>query len=204
MELYSQYLIEWGCLNKNLDYLKNYRMRLFTRKDYKLTVDPLVYTLKSFKKLDQRDRTVNKSQLEKELSFIYFVYDPRSDLQYIIDEQDRIEKAKEIIGLDSKFKIDNDIVKAVETYISMTETSASLLIKDLKISLEKIRAYLRDAEVDSDTFDKYVRSVERLIPISQKISETEGAVIREVAEISNARGDKAMTLLDGGFENIMG
>lgn len=86
----------------------------------------------------------------------------------------------------------------------MTETSASLLIKDLKISLEKIRAYLRDAEVDSDTFDKYVRSVERLIPISQKISETEGAVIREVAEISNARGDKAMTLLDGGFENIMG
>ena len=179
-------------------------MRLFVRKDYKLTIDPLVYTLKSFKRLDQRDRTVNKSQLEKELAFIYFVYDPRSDLQYIIDEQDRIEKAKEIIGLDSKFKIDNDIVKAVETYISMTETSASLLIKDLKISLEKIRAYLRDAEVDSDTFDKYVRSVERLIPISQKISETEGAVIREVAEISNARGDKAMTLLDGGFDMLMG
>ena len=117
-------------------------MRLFKRVDYKLIVDPMVFTLKAFKKLDQRDRTVNKSQLEKELSFIYFVYDPRSDLQYIIDEQDRIEKAKEIIGLDSKFKIDNDIVKAIETYVSMTETSASLLIKDLKISLEKIRAYL--------------------------------------------------------------
>ena len=179
-------------------------MKLFSRKDFRLQVEPIVFSIKAFKKLEARDRTVNKSQLEKELSFIYFVYDPRSDLQYIIDEQDRIEKAKEIIGLDSKFKIDNDIVKAVETYISMTETSASLLIKDLKISLEKIRAYLRDAEVDSDTFDKYVRSVERLIPISQKISETEGAVIREVAEISNARGDKAMTLLDGGFENIMG
>ena len=179
-------------------------MRLFVRKDYKLTVDPLVYTLKSFKKLDQRDRTVNKSQLEKELAFIYFVYDPRSDLQYIVDEQERIDKAKEVIGLDSKFKVDADLQKAINTYISMTETSASLLIKDLKISLEMIRAYLREAEVDSDTFDKYVRSVERLIPISQKISETEGVVIREVAEISNARGDKAMTLLDGSFDMIMG
>ena len=179
-------------------------MKLFSRKDFRLQVEPIVFSIKAFKKLEARDRTVNKSQLENELAFIYFVYDPRSDLQYIIDEQDRIEKAKEIIGLDSKFKIDNDIVKAIETYVSMTETSASLLIKDLKISLEKIRAYLRDAEVDSDTFDKYVRSVERLIPISQKISETEGAVIREVAEISNARGDKAMTLLDSGFENIMG
>jgi len=179
-------------------------MRLFNRKDYRLTVDPLVFTLKSFKRLDARDRTVNKSQLEKELAFIYFVYDPRSDLQYIVDEQDRVEKAKEIIGLDSKFKIDSEISKAVETYISMTETSASLLIKDLKISLEKIRTYLRKAEVDADTFDKYVRSVERLIPISQKISETEGAVIKEVAEIANSRGDKAMTLLDSGFDNILG
>ena len=179
-------------------------MRLFARKDYKLTVDPLVYTLKSFKKLDQRDRTVNKSQLEKELAFIYFVYDPRSDLQYIIDEQDRIEKAIEIIGLDSKFKIDNDLKKAIETYMTMTETSASLLIKDLKVGIEKIRKYLSEADVSDETFDKYIRSLERLIPMSQKISEAERMVIREVEEVSNSRGDKAMTILDGGFENLMG
>ena len=60
-------------------------MRLFVRKDYRLQVDPLIYTLKAFKKLDARDRTVGKSQLEKELSFIYVVYDTRSDLQFIVD-----------------------------------------------------------------------------------------------------------------------
>jgi len=181
-------------------------MRLFLRKDYKLTVDPMVFTLKAFKKLDARDRTVNKTQLEKELSLIYFVYDPRSDLQYIVDEQERIDKAKEVIGLDSKFKIDPDLQKAINTYVSMTETSASLLIKDLKIGVEKIRKYLSNTEleVSDDTFDKYIRSLERLIPMSQKLSETERIVIKEVEEIVNSRGDKAMTLLDGGFENLMG
>lgn len=178
-------------------------MRLFVRKDYKLTVDPLVYTLKSFKRLDQRDRTVNKSQLEKELAFIYFVYDPRSDLQFIVDEQDRIEKARELIGLDNKFKIDNDLQKAIDVYLSMTETSASLLIKDLKVGVEKLRRYLRDAEVDDETFDKYTRALKELIPLSQKLSETERTVIKEVEEISNSRGDKAMTILDSGFDNLL-
>jgi len=178
-------------------------MRLFNRRDYKLTVDPLVFTIKSFKKLDARDRTVNKTQLEKELSFIYFVYDPRSDLQFIVDEQDRIEKAKEIIGLDGKFKIDADLQKAIDVYLSMTETSASLLIKDLKVGVEKLRNYLRDANVDDDTFDKYTKALKELIPLSQKLSETERTVIKEVEEISNARGDRAMTILDGGFDNIL-
>lgn len=178
-------------------------MRLFQRKDYRLTVDPLVFTIKSFKRLDARDRTVNKTQLEKELSFIYFVYDPRSDLQFIVDEQDRIEKAKEIIGLDGKFKIDADLQKAIDVYLSMTETSASLLIKDLKVGVEKLRNYLRDANVDDDTFDKYTKALKELIPLSQKLSETERTVIKEVEEISNARGDRAMTILDSGFDNIL-
>ena len=72
-------------------------MKLFSRKDFRLQVEPIVFSIKAFKKLDQRDRTVNKSQLEKELAFIYFVYDPRSDLQFIVDEQERIERVKELL-----------------------------------------------------------------------------------------------------------
>ena len=178
-------------------------MKLFKRVDYKLIVEPIVFSIKAFKRLDQRDRTVNKSQLEKELAFIYFVYDPRSDLQFIVDEQDRIEKARELIGLDNKFKIDNDLQKAIDVYLSMTETSASLLIKDLKVGVEKLRRYLRDAEVDDETFDKYTRALKELIPLSQKLSETERTVIKEVEEISNSRGDKAMTILDSGFDNLL-
>lgn len=198
-----QYSIELDCLNKNLDYLKNYKMRLFKRVDYKLIVDPMVFTLKSFKRLDQRDRTVNKSQLEKELAFIYFVYDPRSDLQYIIDEQERIERVKELIGFDSKFKIDSDLQKAIDVYISMTETSSSLLLKDIKVGVDKLRDYLRSAEVDSESFDKYTRALKELIPLSQKIVEAERTVVKEIEDLSEMRGNRQQSLLDGGFDNLL-
>ena len=177
-------------------------MRLFVRKDYRLQVDPLIYTLKAFKKLDVRDRTVGKSQLEKELSFIYFVYDPRSDLQFIVDEQERIERVKELIGFDSKFKIDSDLQKAIDVYVSMTETSSSLLLQDIKIGVDKLRKYLREAEVDADSFDKYTRSLKELIPMSQKISDAERTVVKEVEELGELRGNKQQTLLDSGFDSL--
>lgn len=177
-------------------------MRLFQKKDFKIIVDPMVHTIKAFKKLDTRDRSVNKSQFERELTFMYLVYDPRSDLQYIVDEQDRIEKAKELVGMEPKFKIDPDLQKAIDVYISMTETSSSLLIKDLKVGVDKLRVYLRDADINEDSFDKYTRALKELIPLSQKLSEAERTVIKEVEEISNSRGDKAMSILDGGFDNL--
>jgi hypothetical protein len=177
-------------------------MRLFARKDFRLVVEPVVFSIKAFKKLEVRDRTVNKSQLEKELAFIYFVYDPRSDLQFIVDEQERIERVKELIGFDSKFKIDADLQKAIDVYISMTETSSSLLLKDIKVGVDKLRTYLKDADVSEETFDKYTRALKELIPLSQKISEVERIVIKEVEGISNARGDKATSLLDQGFDQL--
>jgi hypothetical protein len=177
-------------------------MKLFNRRDFKLNIEPIVYTIRAFKQLDQRDRTVGKTQTEKELAFIYFVYDPRSDLQFIVDEQERIERVKELIGFDSKFKIDAILQKAIDVYVSMTETSSSLLIKDLKIGVDKLRTYLREAPVDDETFDKYTRALKELIPLSQKLSEAERTVIKEVEDISNSRGDKALSILDGGFDGL--
>ena len=178
-------------------------MKLFSRKDFRLQVEPIVFSIKAFKRLDQRDRTVGKTQLEKELAFIYFVYDPRSDLQFIVDEQERIERVKELIGFDSKFKIDSDLQKAIDVYVSMTETSSSLLLKDIKVGVDKLRDYLRTAEVDSESFDKYTRALKELIPLSQKIVEAERTVVKEIEDLSEMRGNRQQSLLDGGFDNLL-
>ena len=178
-------------------------MKLFSRKDFRLQVEPIVFSIKAFKRLDQRDRTVGKTQLEKELAFIYFVYDPRSDLQFIVDEQERIERVKELIGFDSKFKVDSDLQKAIDAYISMTETSSSLLLKDIKVGVDKLRDYLRSAEVDSESFDKYTRALKELIPLSQKIVEAERTVVKEIEDLSEMRGNRQQSLLDGGFDNLL-
>ena len=177
-------------------------MKLFSRKDFRLQVEPIVFSIKAFKKLEARDRTVNKSQLEKELAFIYFVYDPRSDLQFIVDEQERIERVKELIGLDNKFKIDSDLQKAIDVYQLMTNTTSSDLVNEIRIEIDKIKKYLRDSEINDDTFVKRTDIIIKMMSLSDKLSDLERKVVREVEEISNARGDKAMSILDQGFDGL--
>lgn len=177
-------------------------MRLFRKKDYQLEIAPEALTIKAFKDLYKRDRSVDKSKVEKEFAFIYFVYDPRSELQILIDVDERIAQAKELLGMDEKFKQDVLIQKAISVYISMVETSSSLLLQDIKRAVNNIRDYLSSTDVDDDNFDKYVRAVEKLIPLSEKLLVAEKKVMQEVEEESNARGDKALTITDGGFENL--
>lgn len=178
-------------------------MQLFQRKDFRLVVNPYVFTIKAFKELDKRDRTKDKLQLEKELSFIYFVYDPRSDLQFIVDEQERIDRVKELIGLTDKFKIDEPLIRAIHVYLSMTETVSSLLLKDIKGGVDKLRKYLRENDVNEDNFDKYTKSLKDLIPLSKQIVDVERTVIKEIEDMSEMRGNKSQTLLDSGFDSFL-
>lgn len=177
-------------------------MKLFEYKDYKLSISDEAYTVKAFKDILKRDRSVDKTQSEQIFAYIYFVYDPRSDLQYITDEDERSNRAKELIGLGDKFKVDATVGAAIDTYKSLTKTTSSLLLDDLKLAVNKIREYIRDADVNDDTFDKYTRAVERIIPLTEKLTNAERTVVKEVEELQEMRGAKKATLLDGGFDGL--
>ena len=108
-----------------------------------------------------------------------------------------------MIGADGKFKIDATLQKAIDTYKLMTKTTSSLLLEDIKVSIDKIRTYLRTAQIDDDTFSKYIDSVNKLIPLSEKVSIAEKKVSREIEDLVELRGAKSQTILDGGFGNFM-
>ena len=114
------------------------------------------------------------------------------------------QRRSEVIGLDIKFKVDVDLQKAISTYQLMTNTTSSELVNEIRIEIDKIKKYLRDSEINDETFVKRTDIIIKMMSLSDKLSDLERKVVREVEEISNSRGDKAMTLLDGGFESLMG
>lgn len=57
----------------------NIKMRLLKFEGYKVTIAPEALALAPFKRLWNRDKTSNKNKAISEISFIYFMADPRSD-----------------------------------------------------------------------------------------------------------------------------
>lgn len=186
-------------------------MKLFKYENYKLIIAPEAYALKCFKKLVDRDRTKEKINAMKELAYIYFVYDPRSDFQYEVEETARQIKVKEQIGLDLKWKPDTLVLDAIETYKLLTITTSSLLLQDTRAMIENLRKELPTLSIkERDDKGKLVYNIAQIMSaakqvpaLAKEIAEAERSVLKEIEDLTEMRGAKQKSILDDGFNQFI-
>ena len=67
-------------------------MKLVKLEDFAVVFDDELLLLKPFRQLYDKDTTESKGKFMDFLTLVYFVYDPRSDYSYIVDEDSRIDE----------------------------------------------------------------------------------------------------------------
>ena len=152
------------------------------------------------------DRSLGKEQFYKQMSILFFVYDPSSNYSYIIDEQDRLKEVMQQEGI-TDFKNSVEFKKAVETYKKLVRTSSSELLSDVRSAIDKVRQALNSIDFNSlEEKDKVVAlntitSVISKIPkLVRDLSEAEKAVAKEQEEQSSARGSQELSIFDTDVE----
>ena len=176
-------------------------MRLFKYEGYEVRVAPEALTLKPFKKLWDRDKSKSKDTALQELAFIYFYCDPRSDYQYIIDDEDRLEAVKEGEGLPKSWKPDKDVETAIKLYKSF-DTSAALLLKTANEAVEKVRTLLTELEPDdTKSLKDYLTALKMIPEVATMLKDAEKA-INDESEYGEAKGAIEKTLFDDGLDNV--
>ena len=72
-------------------------MRLFKYEGYNLNISEEALALKPFRAIWVRDKSASKERAITELGYVYFMEDPRSDYQYIIEA--RLLKRVRVLNL---------------------------------------------------------------------------------------------------------
>ena len=121
-------------------------IKLFKYEGYKLNISEEALLSKPFKEIWQRDKSKSKDKALQELGYVYFISDPRSDYQYLVDEEERSRAIKEGEGIDSKWKPDKVVLDAITFYKSFKPTSA-LLLEDTRFAVDKLRKLLREIDL---------------------------------------------------------
>lgn len=178
-------------------------IKLFKRDGYEIKVEPEALLLKPFKKIWNRDRSKDKNRAMQELGFIYFVCDPRSDYQYLVDLDTRMESVKQGEGLPNEWTPDQVVKEAMEFYSSFKPTSA-LLLEDTRVAVDKLREHLKNMdfnEVDDKGKPKYtlntITSTIKQIPeLIKGLDEAEKAVTSDIREMSKARGNHEKAIME--------
>lgn len=179
-------------------------MKLFKYEGYKVVISEEAFALKVFRQIWNRDRSVNKDKAIMELSYVYFMVDPRSDYQYLVDEEERSKAIIEGEGLPSNWKPDKIITEAMQFYSSFKPTAA-LLLDDTRAMIEGYRKKLRQLTSDMSELDvkeiKALGDIIKLIPTLVK--DLDAAEKSITAELKNSdgkvRGQKEKALLEDGI-----
>lgn len=167
-------------------------MKLLKYEAYKLTFEPNLLSLKVFKALHKRDKSRDKSNFIRELSFIYFFCDPRSDYQYLTDDNERIKAIIAGEGLPKDFKIDSILKEAIDYYSSFKTTSA-LLLEDTRAMIEGYRKKIKEVTTQMENLEikdiKDLGAIIKQIPsLIKDLDEAEKAVTKELMQNDKIRG----------------
>ena len=122
-------------------------MKLFEMKDNVLLVSEEAWGILPFKAILKKDKSRSKELAFKEMLFIYYYTDIRSDYVTLADNDLRAREIKKDIGLPVDWKIDDIIKEAIRYYDSMSLSPIAKLYKSSLKAADDISKYLENTDV---------------------------------------------------------
>ena len=177
-------------------------MKLIRYEDYQIKIADEALLVKPIRKLWNQDRSKGKEQFYKQMSILFFTYNPASNYSYIVDEKERMKEVQLQEGI-RDFKPSADFKAAVEVYKKLVKTPSSELLEDTRLIIEKMRQALKSIDFTSLDDKDSVNAVKTVATVVEKIpklvrdlTEAEKAVAKEQEEQNNARGNQELTIFD--------
>lgn len=177
-------------------------MKLIRIENYELKIADEALLVKPLRKLWHQDRSQGKEQFYKQMSVLYFTYDPASNYSYIADEKERLKEVLQQEGI-KDFKMSADFKEAVKIYRQLVKTPSTELLSDVRKTIDKVRQALNSIDFNSLEEKDKVSAINTVTTVVAKIpklvkdlSEAEKAVTKELEESSHARGSQELTVFD--------
>ena len=178
-------------------------IRLFKYEGYEVSIEPEALVLAPFKALYDRDKKKDKSMAMQELAYIYFMGDPRSDYQYVVDPEVRSKEIIKGLGMPDKWKPDAAVKRALTFYESFKPISAGLL-EDTRYVVNKLRSELRRMDFDErddkgkpvHTLQSITATLKQIPGLARDLDEAERTLSKDIIAESKARGSQTKALLE--------
>jgi hypothetical protein len=180
-------------------------MHLLEFADYEVKVAPEALLIKQIRMLWNQDRSKQKEKFFQQMSYLYFVVDPRSTYAYLTDKDERKKAVIEQEGLPADFKPSPLLEEAMVIYKQHTITVSQKLLEASMKAADTVSKFLQ--EVDLTEEDDKGRPKYKVDQITSALKNVEGIVSslqiltkkveQEVEDKSRARGGQKAMFEDG-------
>lgn len=182
-------------------------MKLIEYKDYRIVINDEALLVRPIRELFEEDTSKTKEYFLEQMSYLYFMVDPRSTYSYITDLEERAQVIIEQEGLTPSFTPSPQLLEAMEVYRQHTITTSTLLLEDTRLAIDKLRKFLRNIDLSAmDDKGKplyqpstIATTIKQIPQLAKDLMETEKIVEKEIQEQGRARGGNQKHLFEDGI-----
>lgn len=173
-------------------------MKLIVFDGEKFDIAPEALLIRPIRQMFEKDRRRDKEEFWRQVSYLWFMCDPRSPYQYMSDEAARSSEVKVQEGFQDDWEPSALLVEAMDIYRRQTETSSSVLLATMHYGVDRMRDMIRligdsvNAGDDGMSLDKALtamtNALNKIPELSQKLYEAEQALAKDYDTSDEARG----------------
>ena len=171
--------------------------------DFKIADEALL--VRPIRELFQKDKSKKKEEFWRQISYLWFMCDPRSSYMYLTDEKERAAEVKMQEGFEDTWKPSPLLVSAMEQYRKLVVTTSALLIEDIRYGINNVRAFFREADprtLDDKGRPRYqissvTTAIKQGLELSKMLAVAEKELARDFESENAARGSAEAATYEG-------
>jgi len=176
-------------------------MKLIEFKNNELVISDEAFHIKCFRDMYER----NADEAMTIFGYLYFMFHPGSDYNYITDWDEKIETVSEALGIEdiNEFLDFPEYKQCVDIYQKMVITSSSKLIDGNRRRMDKLNTFLDELVLDDDNMAKFTKAISDSNKLAVELSIAEKEIFKDIEEQSaKVRGKTQLTIGDLGLSNV--
>lgn len=152
--------------------------------------------IKPIREMFNKDKSKTKETFWRNISYMWFMCDPRSTYMYITDSAERSKEIKLQEGLDESWEPDSLLQEAITIYKKQTTTTSSILLESMRNGINKLSAFFDAFDLFAvDKNDRPIYQVSTMtsalkqIPdLAKALADAEKALAKDFISAGKARG----------------
>lgn len=160
--------------------------------EFKIADEALL--VRPIRELFQKDKSKKKEEFWKQISYLWFMCDPRSSYQYLTDADERAKEIKKQEGLGEGWEPSELLKEAMDIYRTMTITTAAILLEGMRKGIDKLSSFLSNTDFTDKTVASMTSALRQIPELAKALVEAEKSLAKDFDTDDKARGSSVKAI----------
>lgn len=164
-------------------------MRLIEFDGMEFKVADEAFLVRPIRELFQKDKSRRKEEFWRQISYLWFMCDPRSSYQYLTDPIERSVEIKKQEGLGDDWEPSDLLKEAMDVYRKQTITTSAILLEGMRKGIDKLSSFLSTTAFTDKSVSSMTSALRQIPELAKALSDAEKSLAKDFETDDKARGN---------------